>query len=179
MVTGVVLAVVQVLTEAGWAPLLFLGAGVFLLLCLGIRAVVRRSKQPKLDNALPWRDDRRDLADSLEGLAGELAGFLDSSALERPAIEGRNLEQMLATVQGESREQTDLRRKASEHYDRTELANYYVGFRPTVLNLYDKAVAEGVAAASFRGRFEKPGEDLKHLPDHLRELAERLRRRKV
>jgi hypothetical protein len=52
-------------------------------------------RDPPADDRLPWRNDRRDLANDFDSVAGLLANYLADRARDRPGIEAQNVEAMV------------------------------------------------------------------------------------
>lgn len=124
---------------------------------------------------VPRQNDIVKLADALQALAGELGSFLDASELERPGERGKDLAEIMHAVQRESKAERETRQEAVREWEQARLKRYYMEYRTRALQLFDRAAQEQVVASSFRPRFEKPGEHLGRLPEHLTTMAKRLR----
>ena len=146
-------------------------AGLVLVADFGTTRV-RAWKRRRNTAALPWRDDRRELADAFDKMASEVSVYLDDRSNARPAIEATNVAAMMEAHP--ERVESEVKLEAADYSATVTRANVMLQFGNAYEQLFEQAVLHGVVAPSTKERFTQPV-DIEQLPAMSREVAKRLR----
>ena len=133
---------------------------------------VRVWKRRRSAAGLPWRDDRRELADAFDKMASQVRVYLDDRSNARPAIEATNVAAMMEAHP--ERVESEVKLEAADYSATVTRANVMLQLGDAYEQLFDQAVLHGVVAPSAKKRFTQPV-DIEQLPAMSREVAKRLR----
>jgi hypothetical protein len=165
VVIGLVLAAIQLLTRAGWVPLLFVGVGLLLFVLLGMSRVwaVRQRRPRALDPAVVAVVER------LRAVADQIEALYDARRVEEPR-ESEDLAVRIADPGGHARALADYRKKT--------MALYYERHRNEALSAWDDCYPLGYTQGRERERgiIQEPAGTaaLRLVPGVLRDMGWKL-----